>query len=649
MTTTPEVPARYELGLNGRGYRIDYTMMDRFAGPVSLKVGRNQADTDGKAGEQSLSRENLWRRTITSWHHGAGQVIYDTEAGDPYRFYKSLGIDVWTPGRFKPLGGVARRAVPSSNSGHVESGGSHCMFVLNGQPHTVGGTGGNNVYNLWDTSVSLTDTPNVIFGTCTNGTTVYLADSGGAIYQSSLSGAAATLYYAAGTYFRVFWAAGRLWAVDSTGLHNITSGSTRVTAVTNPSNGYQFYSLCASPAGGVLAGGTDNSHGSIYFIGILPDGTAITPGISIAELPEGEKVYGMHSSTGYVVVGTSKGVRVCKHNGGGDFTLGPLIDLFSAEANAGFRAPPDYAAVREITSFDRFIYFSWEFYDWGGQTSSNATSGIYYVGVGRLDLSQMNAPLQPAYATDVMVRVDNTDNHTDGAVIGLAIDRDGTPWFHVVDDEVYGGTTAGSPTRSQYVYLGSGKDCYMRSGRVILGVDDIKVLSTLSVHTDDTNAAANDLVFSLNPELGSTFTTIDDIAGTTTTITSSLTSFAPTESVEVKFEYADNLGTAKTVYDVRLAAWPSPPRLERWQIPIVLHREVEAADGSTIFYSPTTELDAIRALCSPTGRAVVEFQFLGQTYNVVVDDYEFIPYSPAPIVQNEFQGTVVVTLSRAVP
>lgn len=651
MATSSEVPSRFEVAINGRPYRLDYSAMDRLTGPVSLRVARNQADTEGKAGESSLAREGLWRRTITSWHHGCGQVIYDTDAGDPYRFNKSLGIDVWTPGRIRPLGGVARRAVPSANAGHVVSAGfSHCMFIFNGEPHTVAGTSGRFIYNLWDPSVTLTSTPNSIAGVCTNGTTCYMADSGGAIYTAALNGTAGAVYVAAGSYYRVFWAAGRLWAVDSTGLHNITSGSTRTTAVTNPSNGFQFTCLAQSPGGGVLAGGSDSSRGCVYFIGLLPDGTGITPGYVVADLPEGEEILGMHSDLGYVLLGTTKGVRVCKHNGGADFTVGPLLDLFSAEANAGIKAPLGYAGVREFASHDRFVYFSWEFYDWTGQSGSNATSGTYYCGLGRMDLGTMLSALQPAYATDVMVKVVNTDNHTSGAIIGAVVDRDGTPWFHVVDDEVYGGTVSGTPIRSNYVYLGSGVDCYMRSGRVIVGVDDLKVLSALNVHTDDTNAATNDIVVSMNTEQSATFTTLMDLDGTTTTFSASLASFTPTESVEFKIEYADNLGArTKEIYDLRLSAWPSPARLERWQLPLLLHRQVEDRQGGTHPYaSLTAELDAIRSLASPAGRALVDFQFLGQTYQVVVDDYEFVPYGPAPFSEDEFQGTVVVTLSRAV-
>jgi hypothetical protein len=651
MATNAEVPARYDVGLNGRAYMVDWTMRDRMAGPVSLKVNRTQQDTSHKAGEASLARENLWRRTHTAWHHGAGQQTYDDEVGDPYRFRKSRGIDVFTtPGQAKPVGGLSRIPVPSANGGHIVWSGwtQGQMMVFNGLPYVVGNTQGRNVYNCWDPSTSATNVPNGVAAMCNDGVTTYIADTGGVIYTSPLAGAAATAGLAATSYYLVAFVLGRLWGAEATGLFNVTNVTTGArTPAFALSTAIGIVNGVAQGTGGVLVAVQTNGKSLVYFVGLLPDGSGITPGYPIAELPEGEDLTGIFSYLGYVLLGTNKGVHVCQHHGGANFTVGPLIDTFSAQANLGIAAPPG-SGVRCFAAFDRFVYFGWEFYDWGGQSGSVGTSGTAYFGLGRIDLSTPLGPLQPAYCADTMRKIVNTDNHTTGAVVGCAVDKNGTPWFVVNNDELYGGSIGGTPNKSSYS-RNTCEDPYLYMGKTILGLDDLKLPAALSVRTSTDGGTGGGVTVAVVREDG-TSTSAFTTSPTVGTTTADLSTIPLTESLEVRMTWSSLLDsfTPQTIYDARIDAWPSPRRLERWQIPLLLRTQVATKDDTVGVLSPTTELNAIRALSAPSGRAIVDFQFLGQTYQVVVDDYEFVADQNEPVVDGEYQGTVIVTLSRAV-
>ena len=664
MALNTEVPQKWDVAINGRGYMLDLTG-GRASGPTSLRITRNQQDTANKAGEQSLARENLWRRVMTSWHHGAGQRSYDDTTGDPYRFYKSLGIDVWTQGQARALGPLARTPIPTANAGHIVGTRPNQMILYNDLPYVSGDTNCASAFNVFSAAANSCTVPNGILSWCTDGATVYIADAGGggtggAIYTTTMGGGAATLYVAAGTYYLARWALGRLWAADTAGLYNITGAATRTLAYTDPTTTWTWTDVVAGD-GGVLASGYDKTHSNVTLVGLLPDGSGIDGGVVIAEMPAGENILSMHSYLGYILLGTNRGVRVCKHSGA-TFTVGPLIDIFSADANAGFKAPST-TAVRCFASFERFVYFGWSFYDWTGQESGTETSGNFYAGLGRLDLSTMLDTLQPAYATDVMGFIDNQPVYTSGEVTGCCVDKWGVPAYVVHGDECYTGGRSGTPAKTIYrPFVISGN--YLRMGNVGLGIDDIKTWSRWAVSHDPVDTTPGVLkTFTWNfRDRSSTYgPTITFASGGTTTTTdmTDSTGWSPSllpsgPSTDPSVTWVDQQGDFNIlrIYDLRLEAWPSPPRVERWQLPLLLRTEVQTRDDQTVPVDVAAELSAIAALGGGASRAVVDFQFLGSNYKAVVDDWEFVPEDPGKrpgeAHASVYQGTLIVTLSRQV-
>ena len=58
---------------------------------ITTTYQKERIDQGSTAGENSLS--NWWLRSATSWHHGAGERYYDSDASDLYRYYESNNID----------------------------------------------------------------------------------------------------------------------------------------------------------------------------------------------------------------------------------------------------------------------------------------------------------------------------------------------------------------------------------------------------------------------------------------------------------------------------------------------------------------------------------------------------------------------------
>jgi len=667
MVTSPLVPGAYDVAINGRPYMID-TSNGRSAGPVSLKVNRTQQDVGDKAGEQSLARENLWRRTVTSWHHGAGQTHYDGNPSDPYRFNKSLGIDVWTPGQMKPLGGLRRMAVPDVNAGNIGTNGTgNHMVLFNGIGHVSGGTAGKDCYITWQPTGAQFSLPNGIISMCTDGSTIYSADAGaggtgGAVYQWPGTGAAA-VYVAAGTYYLTRWALGRLWAADSAGLKNIVAGPTANLVIAKPSTSW-VYTDVVPGNGGVLVSGYDKSHSTVSFVGLLPDASGVVQGPTIAEMPAGEVIYAMHSYLGYIILGTSKGVRVCQHVSDSSLIVGPLIDLFSPDANAGNRAPST-TGVRCFASTGSFVYFGWSFYDWTGQVNSNENSGTFWGGLGRMDLSTFNAPLQPAYATDVMYKVTNSSGGGGGApvgpvtqsikneITGCVIERGQTPSFVMAGVELLAGALGGLPTRMNYAN-NTGPDPYMRSGKVSLGLDDLKTPGSFAMRWSQGEAGSLPTMVVTNEQGVTTVNTIVATVGAGSTVRTFDTAAAgPSEAFELQVTWPSNAAIgnpAGRVFDQRVSAWPSPPRVERWMLPLLLRDVLECHDGQSRPCDPAAEIAAFQALGAGATRTTVDFQFNGTTYTgCVVDDWEFQPESAGgDNAGSKWQGTLIVTISREV-
>jgi hypothetical protein len=355
---------------------------------------KEQFDNGTEPGEQSLT--GWWLRSQSSFHNGSGIKFYDPSAGETvnYRFQDSKGVNVWTKGQVTLLKDVTQS---HETTGDIASNGttqqhlrainwSTYTGVLIHDEYDVDKIDSNgNVTHFIDYN-SGSDSP--VYAICDDGVTAYWITNTATkktVYKKALtetststSGTAmfdeiGTISNAAMEYVKnriVLAADNKVYAFE-------TSASAMPTAVyTHPSTSHVYTSITASGTAIYLSGYNGIQSTIEKFVlntsGAMP---TLTSAITAAELPTGEVVHAIQHYLGYVIIGTSKGIRVAAVSpDDGSLTYGPLIVETSQ---------PVFA----FATRDRFVW---------------AASGVAgEPGVIRIDLGTEIEPLRFAYANDI--------------------------------------------------------------------------------------------------------------------------------------------------------------------------------------------------------------------------------------------------------
>jgi hypothetical protein len=182
---------------------------------------------------------------------------------------------------------------------------------------------------------------------------------------------------------------------------------------TNPNTNYHYTSVAASGPAIYTAG-----HSGIYSTiqkytlsnaGVMP---TLTSAVVAAELPAGEIVEKLYYYLGYMMIGTSKGIRVAAvSDQDGSLNYGPLIK----------------ETVQPVYDFAARDHFIW------------AATGIGTLdgGLTRLDLSNELEPLRFAYANDLQVTQETEHYTTAVAFIGTTNRLAFTTAFETTDGAIY--------------------------------------------------------------------------------------------------------------------------------------------------------------------------------------------------------------------
>lgn len=379
--TSNLVPDVFPIAINGRPYMVD-SKSNRFTRQFEPRVRQSQ-DISSAPGEAAISPEGLWRRGQKSWHMGAGQKYADDADAMDYRFWKSKGVNPWTKGQLTLLNATKLALSTSSTNLFTcvvrSSSGTEYLYVADGS--TLKYT--TNPYAASPTWTSVTggSTPTTaITGLETNGENVYIAYTSNDIWITTPGSASASLFYptsgTAGQTFTSFgYAKGRGFAAVDQDLYNIgVGGGSHTVFYDNPDTTFRWVGA-AGGQNAVYAAGYSGEKSLIYKITVKTDGTLDVPVVAL-ELPVGEIVSSIYGYLGAIMLGTNKGVRYCTTDSQNNLVAGAII--------------PTSGSVKDFTSDDRFVWFTWTNYD--GVSS----------GLGRLDLSRFIAANTPAFATDLM-------------------------------------------------------------------------------------------------------------------------------------------------------------------------------------------------------------------------------------------------------
>lgn len=581
------VPSVFPVSFDGNPYDLDWANPSggNFFRRDSIALLRTQADNARSAGESSVSPELFWRRSLDSWHLGAGQTHADREVSSPYRFRSSKGMDVWTVGELNTLNGV-------SQDGTISAGSNLRCVVAGSRLYAVSGdttkytTGGSGSWS-W---TSVTGTPaNAPVGIASDGKNVWIAHTD-AIYattNSSTSASSLTSAPATTTWTGIWFNKGKLFASASDSImYEITAGGTAVAVVDRSTLGFTW-SASAGVGGFHYFAGYSGDKSLIFKADLTDTATALSPAVVAGELPDGEIVYHLGSYLGYLIVGTSKGVRFCTNDQYGYVTVGGLIET----------GQPVYDSEGQ----DRFVWFGWGNYD-------SVSSGL-----GRMDLSQFTSTLTPAYASDLMAT-------TQGATLSVVTFNDKRV-FTVSGVGLFVETTTAVSSAS------------LDSGLISHGIIDRKVASFIDARLE---SLASGSVISLGLAVDSGDF---DTHGVTSIDGAKNTEEFFIGSEGRNFEIRISFTNAVTCTGVLLRSYPAPTRSTKFSVPVKLFDTVDVADQD---WHGNPALDF--SFLSNLHKKQLPFIYKegDVSYTVVMDDYTWLPEKRSAI--SGFQGTFVAQL-----
>jgi len=304
---------------------------------------KEQFDNQTEPGEQSLT--GWWIRSQSSFHEGTGITFYDPAlipGEGTSRFAESKGVDVWTEGQVTLLNDTLETYSTSSTPVIVgtDDGTNDCIVFSDGialKKITMSDdTATTSTYTVspaqtTDTFVSITTDGTRYFAACSSG--IYV----GVTSATTSSGVINTV----GTNnVIVKFAKQRLMAGVANGIYELNPNTTPATSLpgtalptatfTHPSSTWVWTSICEGP-NAIYYAGKNRTNSAIFKIGLTTGTTALgfptlsTP-TEIAQFPVTEVVNAIDVYLGtYMVICTTKGVRVAAVQDDGSIKYGPII------------------------------------------------------------------------------------------------------------------------------------------------------------------------------------------------------------------------------------------------------------------------------------------------------------------------------------
>lgn len=226
------VDRRYDVEIAGHKYLVSREG-GRY-GRRSIPLQKAQQDTSGDVGEQSLNTEDLWRRSMSTWHRGAGQTWLDEEDSDRRRFRASLGVDPWTKKQLTLLNETEVKLASTASTVKLAVAGSY-LYCADGQTlkYTTSITGAGAA--TWTT---VTGTPAAaITGLTSDGQNIYVSFGVNGIYSSVAGNASVSLYSSQPTSILGF-EKGRLMSAYGPAFTNVTEASPSTISFIAAGTGY---------------------------------------------------------------------------------------------------------------------------------------------------------------------------------------------------------------------------------------------------------------------------------------------------------------------------------------------------------------------------------------------------------------------------
>jgi hypothetical protein len=572
---------------------------------ITTTYQKERIDQSSTAGEQSLS--NWWLRSATSWHHGAGERFYDSNASDQFRFYESNNIDVWNVGEIKllpkttQLSTTAITAKPATvNNGafYIQSGN---VFYYNGSTNAS-----------TSTSLATSVTAQVI---SSDGNSAIVGASDG-IYSVSTSLSVTKLWSKPNgvTTFTV-QAIGFVKDRIVIGVKEDTTQcvvyelsrfpSSTPTTIGNTEERYTFkdsnlvWESVGELNSAVIVGYTLGAISRVlsFSIDLASPLASIKDPIVIAELPRGETLHQIRTYLNeYVVMATTSGLRVGEQSTDGlSFTYGPLNVV---------------GDVKDIAFNNRYIYATRNY-------AINAIKGLW-----RVDLGQA---IDNGYAYAADLATDSAD------IVGVCFIGTTARKFIVGASGVW--------TEHATELCTSGT---ISSGLIRWGTAENKQPVSLAVRTEGTGGTVG---FSVANQDGES-TGIDSIPLTGSTDFQLSASLQPSDHFEITLTLTRSTSSATvgpTVEEWQCRALPAPLRSRTLTIPLLCYEEERDSNGVTRVSTPWERISYLERIEQNGGAVLYQDFSSGEERVCTIRAVQFEQTAP-PSFATGFGGIVTIQL-----
>lgn len=307
---------------------------------------KQQIDQSNEPGEQSLT--SWWLRSQSSFHKGAGITFYDPSAGETvaYRFTESKGVDIWTKGKVSLLKDVTSTHY---TTGQIRSTGRPSQYIRSiryGTTDAVLLADDYDVDKITDSGeVHFIDynsgTEDPVFAICDDGTYAYWVTNDTVsgkleVNKKILTGDTTTpdtvMFTQPGitvTNAVMEYVKERIVMCVNNKVYEFSTSATSLPAevYAHPNSSYVYTSITASgPA--IYVSGYNGNKSVIHKFTLSTAGAmpTLTSAITAAEMPEGEIIHRIFYYLGFMMIGTSKGIRAAVvSDQDGSINYGPLI------------------------------------------------------------------------------------------------------------------------------------------------------------------------------------------------------------------------------------------------------------------------------------------------------------------------------------
>ena len=596
-----------------------------------------RVDQERDPGEQSLAGSGYWIRSQSSLHLGQGINYQEPLEGDPdqtkFRYKTGEGIDPWTTGQIKLLKKatlteaatgksyvfsttvngadflikVTESASATSRVLRTSTTGTETTLVDNTaitEKILAAAMGGNDLMIVTPTKVwrySFDDTSPAIHqdyainsaDAASNKVAINYVKSRFVIAYSTTSGTTQSYALARNTGSSINFST--LTAIN--GSTTLPSGFT-FTAVTESSNAFYI-------------GGYSGDEGMAFKVTVDNSG-ALSTMVRVLLLPKSEQLLQMYGYLGsYVMLGTSRGVRVAVVDTDGNVSYGPLV----FEATGG---------VYAFTARNSFV--------WAGV---NAGVGGQ-TGLIRINLGAPLANNGYAYATDLVATSVTGHVHSvatfDNGRKAFTVEGSGL-WIEHSTDLVESGTFTTGLIRFDTLENKAWKRLRLRTPDTLQG--DIQIARVTETAADALTTVAQ---------------------GTTEQYDYDLAVVFPDVSPDASFRFtlsrnSSDATTGAVIYGYSAKALPTPTRARVIQIPLFCFDRETDKLGNLLGYEgyARTRLSALEAV-EGVGETVViqDFTAGGEPIEAVIEQITFIRSTPPNRNFSGFGGIVQVVARTVV-